>query len=410
MVDITARQRLKLLAGAAAFMTSACGGGAGSSNPAALTSSTPPITPTPAPPPPPPATPTPEPSGFTLTDGMLRDAFRNNFSVGAAMTANKINDGDLSAALAQSQFNAVTPEYELKPDQIAPTEGVYNFGPADRVVDWALENNMTVRGHALVWHEATPAYFYEGTPAQIRVRLENYITTVMEHFAGRISVWDVVNEATSVDIYNGDNGVGPDRDTGWFQAVGSADYIDWAFNAARAADPSAQLFLSDYETENPFKMNWTMEIVRRLLDRGVPIDGVGHQFHLQLTTDASDALAAIDIVANEFAGLINHVTELDVSCYQDPGSCWESETNCQPDLGATAPEDLLATQARLLRDLFNGLSTRSSVESVNLWGVRDSDSWLNFAPTERTNYPLLFDRDGVAKPAFQAIVDQNYEI
>ena len=389
-------------------MTSGCGGGSSSSAPVSLFSLTPPITPTPTPPPTTP--PPPVSSGFTLTDGMLRDTFSNNFSIGTAVTANQINANNLSSMIARSQFNVVTPEYELKPDQIAPTEGVYNFAPADRVVDWALENNMTVRGHALVWHEATPAYFYEGTPAQIRARLENYITTVMEHFAGRITVWDVVNEATSVDIFNGDNGVGPDRDTGWFQAVGNADYIDWAFNAARAADPSAQLFLSDYETENPFKMNWTMEIVRRLLDRGVPIDGVGHQFHLQLNTEVSDALAAIDMVANEFAGLINHVTELDVSCYQDPGSCWESETNCQADFGATVPEDLLATQAKLLRDLFNGLITRSSVESVSLWGVRDSDSWLNFAPTERTNYPLLFDRDGVAKPVFKAIVDQSYDI
>jgi len=266
---------------------------------------------------------------------MLRDSFRNNFSVGTAVTANQINANDLSATLAQSQFNVITPEYELKADQIAPTEGVYNFGPADRVVDWALSNNMTVRGHALVWHEATPAYFYEGTNAQIRARLENYITTVMEHFAGRITVWDVVNEATSVDIFNGNDGVGPDRNTEWFQAVGSADYIDWAFNAARAVDPNVQLFLSDYETENPFKMNWTMEIVRRLLDRGIPIDGVGHQFHLQLDTEASGALAAIDTVDAEFAGLINHVTELDVNFYNDPGTCWQNGTNCRPDLGAT---------------------------------------------------------------------------
>ena len=405
MVDITARQRLKLLAGAAGLMVSGCGGSSNSSavSPPASTTPPAPVTPPPAPTPPP-------DTGFTLTDGLLRDSFRNNFTIGTAITANQINANDLSARLAQTQFNVVTPEYELKPDQIAPTEGVYNFGPADRIVDWALENNMTVRGHALVWHEATPAYFFEGTPAQIRARLETYIATVMEHFAGRITVWDVVNEATSVDIYNGDDGIGPDRRSEWFEAVGSADYIDWAFNAARAADPNAQLFLSDYETENAFKMNWTMEIVRRLQARGVPIDGVGHQFHLQLDTEPAAALAAIDSVANEFAGLINHVTELDVSFYQDPGTCWESGVNCDPDLGATAPADMLATQATLMRSLFDGLATRSTVESVNVWGVRDSDSWLNFSPAERTNYPLLFDRDGEAKPALRAITDRNYDI
>ena len=406
MVDITARQRLKLLAGAAALMTSACGGSSASA-PIAPAADVPPPN---VPPPAPPVDPTPPSTGFTLSDGLLRDTFRNNFSMGAAINANQINANNLSVSLAQSQFNVITPEYELKPDQIAPTEGVYNFGPADRIVDWALANNLTVRGHALVWHEATPAYFYEGSPAQIRARLENYIATVMEHFAGRITVWDVVNEVTSVDIFNGSDGIGPDRDTEWFQAVGNADYIDWAFNAARAADPNALLMLSDYETENPFKMNWTMEIVRRLLNRGVPIGGVGHQFHLQLDTPASSALTAIDTVANEFAGLVNHVTELDVNFYQDPGTCWQSATNCQADIGATPPPEMLATQASLLRELFTGLTQRSTVESVNVWGVRDNDSWLNFSPIARTNHPLLFDRAGEPKPAFRAIVDPNYEI
>jgi endo-1,4-beta-xylanase len=379
-------------------MASACGG----------SSRTAPVTPSSNTPPPPVTT--PPTSDFTLSEGLLRDSFRNNFSMGTAVTAVQIDSGDISARLAREQFNVVTPEYELKPDQIAPSEGVFNFGPADRVVNWALENNMTVTGHALLWHEATPDYFYEGTPAQIRARLENYITTVMQYFEGRITVWDVVNEVTSVDIFNGDDGVGPDRRSRWFEATGGADYIDWAFLAARAADPNAQLFLSDYETENPFKMNWTMEIVRRLLQRGIPIDGVGHQFHLQLDTEASTALAAIDAVTNEFAGLVNHVTELDVNFYQNSGQCWQTGTGCQPDIGPTPPAASLAAQARLLRDLFNGLVNRSTVESVNVWGVRDNDSWLNFAPITRTNYPLLLDRAGEAKPAFRAIIDQNYVI
>jgi endo-1,4-beta-xylanase len=42
---------------------------------------------------------------------------------------------------------------------------------------------------------------------------------------------------------------------------------------------------------------------------------------------------------------------------------------------------------------------------VTLWGVRDSDSWLNNWPVRgRTSYPLLFDRDGKPKPAFYAVI------
>ncbi len=286
----------------------------------------------------------------------------------------------------------------------------YNFDGADRVIDWALENNMSVRGHALLWHEATPDYFLQGSRDDIRARLETYINTVVTHFKDRIKVWDVANEVTSTDIYNGNNGVGPDRRTAWFDAVGNGDYLDWAFLAARAADPAAQLFLSDYNTENPIKQDWLVEILRRFRTRNIPIDGVGHQFHLRLNTPADAAISAIEAVDNEFAGLINHITELDVSFYQDPGSCYETGTNCQADLGPTPPADLLADQARLLRDIFNQLVTKPSVESVTFWGVRDGDSWLNTNPAERYNYPLLFNREGEPKPAFHAITDPSYQI
>jgi len=398
MVGFTARDRLKLLGGASSFLLTACGGGGGSSASSSAVSTTPP-------PPPPPATST---SG--IVDGLLRDTFRNNFSIGAALSSPQSDTNDISAQIAAAQFNVITPEYELKMDQIAPTEGVYNFAGADRIVDWALENNMEVRGHALLWHEATPDYFLQGSRTEIRARLEDYITTVMDHFRGRVRVWDVVNEAISVDIFAGDQGIGPDRPTPWFEAVGNADYIDWAFQAARAADPDALLFLSDYETENPIKRAWMVEIVQRLQNRGVPIDGVGHQFHLRLDTPISETMAAIDAVDNLFAGLINHVTELDTTFYQDPGSCFETGTNCAADLGPNPPPALLAQQAQLMRDLFNGLALKPSVESVNFWGVLDGDSWLNGNPAIRSNHPLLFDRNGDAKPAFLAITDQNYVI
>ncbi len=402
MVEFTARDRLRLMLGGSAMVLGACGGGSeppaggvfmggGGSSP---------------PPPPPP----PPPGGNGLTSGLLRDTFRNNFTLGSAMANPRISDNDLSAQIAIEQYSSITPEYELKPEIIQPQPGVYDFDLGDRVVDWALENGMEVRGHALVWHESMPVHFAQGTRNEIRQRLEDYISTVVDHFRGRIAVWDVVNEAVSIDIFNGNNGIGPDRMTEWYNAVGNADYIDWAFHAARAADPNALLFLSDYETEDPIKRGYLVEILRRLNSRGVPIDGVGHQFHLNLDTDPADALAAIDAVDNEFLGLINHATEIDVSFYRDPGSCWESGTNCIADIGTTPPADMLATQAQILRNLFDGLVLRSSVESASFWGVRDGDSWLNDVPAVRNNYPLLFDRAGEPKPAFHAITDPNYTI
>lgn len=340
----------------------------------------------------------------------MRDTFANNFKMGAALNSFQIDRGEMSVDIARSQFNSITPEFQLKMDVLAPTEGVFDFTGADQLVDWAIANGMDVRGHALVWHEATPAYFLEGTREEIRARLEAYITAVVSHFKGRITVWDVVNETTSVDIFSGDNGIGPDRRTAWFDAVGNADYIDWAFLAARAADPDALLFYNDYETENPIKQAWVLEIVQRLKSRNIPIDGVGHQMHLVPDSVIAEALGAIDAVDNQFMGLINHVTELDLSSYQNPGSCWVSQTNCQPDIGPVPPAELLTDHAQKMRELFNGLKARSSVTSVTTWGVIDKDNWLNFTPVERYNYPLLFGNDGEPKPAAFAITDDNYVI
>jgi endo-1,4-beta-xylanase len=407
MVKITARDRLKLLGGAGAFVLSGCGGGGSSpSRRAVIPPLAPPVSNTPPPVPDPTPVPTPEP----IVTGQLRDYYRNQFPVGVAIRSNQITSGSRSAAIAVDQFSSVTPEYELKLDQIAPTAGTLNFDAADRIVDWALANNMTVRGHTLLWHLTTPDYFLAGTPTEIRQRLDDYIGAVVTHFRGRIAIWDVVNEVVSDDIYSGAQGIGPDRRSNWYTATGGADYIDWAFRAARAADPSALLFLNEYETEITLKGGWLLDILRRLVSNGTPIDGVGHQFHLNLRANAADALTAIDMVDNAFLGLINHVTEVDTNFYQDPGTCWESQTNCQPDIGLTPPTADLATQAQLLRDLMTGLAARPSVKNVSFWGVTDRDSWLNTTPVTRSNHPLLFDRAGEPKPAFYAITDPDYVI
>jgi len=366
MLKFTARDRLKLLVGASALLLASCGGGSSSSEPAPEVV----VPPTPV------VQPTAE--GPVLTDGLFKNTFQNDFKIGAALSSYQINNADQNGILAEAQFNSVTPSFQLKADIIAPTEGVFDFEQADILVDWAIANGMEVRGHALVWHESTPDYFYEGTPAEVRARLETYVTTVVEHFKGRITTWDVVNEVVSTDIFRGDGmGVGPDRRSGWYEAAGGADYIDWAFHAARAADPDALLFINEYSTENAIKGPWLLEILQRLQDRGVPIDGVGHQYHLYLGADSQEVLSAIDAVDNQFMGLINHVTELDVDFYNDPGSCWDRMVNCDPDLGSVPPADLLAIQAELLRDVFAGLRQRSSVTSVTTWGVTDNESWLN---------------------------------
>lgn len=391
MPNFTARDRLKLLAGGGAALLSACGGGGGSSTPTPVVV-IPPVTPPPV-------------SDFIPSVGQFKNAFAGNFEIGSAIQVNQIGDDAPDSQILKDQFNSITAEYQMKPDIIAPTSDTFDWTAPDALIGFAEENNMVVRGHALLWHLSTPDYFLQGTPAEVRTRLENYVTEVVSRYRGRVFAWDVVNEVITDD----DSASDPYRRSAWWDASGgNADYIDWAFNAARAADPDCLLFINEYNTRFSGKRGRLIEVVRDLATRGIPVDGVGHQMHLNVDTQASAALAAIDAFDQEFMGLKQHITELDVSLYSDPASCFSDQTGCQADYGADIPASVLSRQAELYRALFVGFLERASVKSVSMWGVSDAQSWLNDYPVTRTNAPLLWDQDRVAKSALQAILDSNF--
>ena len=348
------------------------------------------------------------------------------FPVGAAIEPSSTTNAD--SALLIKHFSSITAENVMKPDTIwpsipgtAPAQPAVtpNFGPADALVAFAAANNMQVRGHTLLWHQTVPTWMIVGdlsNAANYRVALQQhlrtYITAVMNHFPN-VYAWDVVNEVSS-DTPNDPN---PYRTTSiWYQAYANGglagkDYVVDAFRIAvdvRAAmgKPAIKLMLNDYNTEIPGKRANIIKIIQDIQAAGVPIDGVGHQFHLSLGADVTEVTNAL--VAVENLGLINHVTELDVSIYADPGSCFSQRAipPCLADLGANPPQTVLTQQATLYRALFTAFN-RASVQSITFWGVADNHTWLNSFPVTRTNRPLLFDTAGNPKWAFWTIVDAS---
>ncbi|MES1201157.1 MAG: endo-1,4-beta-xylanase [Pseudomonadota bacterium] len=377
--DITARGRLRMLAAGLAALTTACGGGGGGG----YGGSSPPPPPLPPPPPPPPPPPTTK----------LKDAYAGKFLCGAAVQSGQLTDASVTDVL-KAHFNSMTAEYEMKADIIGPSEGVYNFTPGDQLATFCQNNSINLRGHALVWHQTSPSWFFAGgDPATIRARLETYITAVVTHFKGKVYAWDVVNEVAS-------DGADPvyRQDSPWYQALGP-DYIEYAFRAARAADPNVKLFYNDYSSESSSKRTRILAIIDDLISKGVPIDGFGHQCHINLNTTAASIETAVNTI--EARSLINHITELDIDVYASSSS---------PDYGANIPASVLHDQAVLYRALYQMFAMHTSIQAVTTWGVHDGQSWLNTFPVTRTNYPLLFDRNKQPKTALYAVVDPNYTI
>lgn len=400
----------------AAFFLASCGGGGGGGS----GTSTPPP---PANNPPnnnPPAPTLPDPATAPALKTVIAGRFGVvDFPVGAAIEPSSTTGAD--ATLLAKHMSSLTAENAMKPDAIASNgPDALDFSRADQIVAFANANGMRVRGHTLVWHQTAPSWFFAGDRsdpaayrAAVRQRLHDYIFAVIAHFPD-VYAWDVVNEVAS-DTPNDPN---PYRtNSPWYDAysVGGdgKDYVLDAFLFATQARESLnltsadmKLMINDYSTESPGKLANVLAIVQDVMNAGTgaDINGVGHQFHLQRGADVAQITAALAAVENLSSTLENHVTELDVSIYQDPGSCFSTRTNCAADYGANPPQSALSQQATLYRQLFAAFN-RPSVTSITTWGIADNHTWLNSFPVNRTNRPLLFDTNRNPKWAFWAVVD-----
>ncbi|MFB4290193.1 endo-1,4-beta-xylanase [Nonomuraea sp. ATR24] len=294
------------------------------------------------------------------------------------------------AKLLTRHFSGLTPGNDLKWDALQPAEGQFAFAQADALVDFAAARGMTVRGHTLAWHSQTPAWVFEGADkATLLARLETHVRTVVGRYKGRIAAWDVVNEVVDE---NRPDGL---RRSPWFEIAG-LDFIRTAFRVARETDPDAKLFINDYNTEFPRKREALYDLVKRLRAEGVPIDGVGHQLHLNIEQPPA---SHVEDTIERFAGLgvDQHVTELDVSVYTDFVSSYDP-----------IPPELLVAQGHRYKELFDVFRRQAGrLGSVTIWGKSDDVSWLRSFPITRPNAPLPFDDDLQAKPAYWGIADPS---
>jgi len=341
----------------------------------------------------------------------LKDTFRGAFVVGAAMNTDQITGKDAQGdAIITQQFNSISPENVMKWAVIHPRPDAYDFTLADKYVEFGLKNHMFIVGHNLCWHSQTPDWVFKdekGNPLTrdaLLQRLHDHITTVVGRYKGKIDSWDVVNEALNED--------GTLRQSLWLKIIGE-DYIVKAFQFAHDADPAAQLNYNDYNLETPAKRKGAIALVKKLQGAGVPIAVVGNQGHLHLDgPSAPDEEATVTDLAA--AGVKVAITELDIDVLP---SAWGHTADVSVKVDDTAkpnlnpyphglPDDVQQALTKRYADLFAVYwKHRDVVARVTLWGVTDEQSWLNNWPVRgRTSYPLLFDRNGQPKPAFQAVL------
>ncbi|AQQ66826.1 1,4-beta-xylanase [Microbulbifer agarilyticus] len=341
----------------------------------------------------------------------LRDLFASDFRVGTALSNRSLSGSSPElVSLVQKEFSAITAENAMKWELLRPTLTEWDWQKADRLVQTGEAAGMQVIGHVLVWHSQVPdAVFRDASGAPLTAsatlaRMSEHIQHVMDRYKGRVQVWDVVNEA--VDEGN------VWRKSHWHTLTDGA-YFPRAFEVAHEADPAAHLLYNDYSMHIPEKRDFILQQLTRFRRQGVPIHGVGMQAHVHLE-DPSIAELERSIQAYARAGLRVHITELDVDvlpkAYEYMGAEISKSFAYSDALNPFAdglPQKVADQLARRYEQLFRlFLKYRDDIERVSMWGTVDGESWKNDWPVRgRTNYPLLFNRDGERKSAYHAVAN-----
>jgi len=371
------------------------------------------------------------------------------FLVGTAVPGARTGSGAANALNVNSpqhkllkHFEVLVAENEMKPYAIMPasmpsglpstwTVSNYNWTDSDALVNYAKANGKKIRGHVLIWHDQTPAWFFNGsgvdgraTKQQLYDRMEAHIRIVFQKYGGDIEWWDVCNEVVDHDITTNGGARANSMYTRIMEDSGLTgidryEYVENAFKWARHyADDNGgtnvKLYLTDFGIERRFpnttrsKVDVFKELVEYLIEKEAPIDGIGFQGHFRLYDHPPaeiggwiDTFAAME--RKDSKKLTVQVCELDISIFS--GAKGEgSDAKMSNNVLALR----LTDQADTYREFFDMFKTKHAagkLDMVLIWGLADGHSWLNEHPVKgRTDYPLLFNRNYKGKEAYKLLV------
>ena len=326
----------------------------------------------------------------------LKDAYKDYFMIGVAVNNRNVTD-EAQMALIKREFNSITAENAMKPQPTEPNYGEFNWEDADRIANFCRQNGIKLRGHTLMWHSQVGRWMYSDADGnllpkeQFYANMKHHIEAVVNRYKDVVYAWDVVNEAVADSPVRA--GQSPMRQSPMFQIAGE-EFIYKAFEYAHEADPDALLFYNDYNDSEPGKSQRIYELVKRMKDAGVPVDGIGMQGHYNIYGPTAEE---VDAAISKYKTVVNHIhiTELDIRVNEDQGG------GLRFNRGQAAP--IASWQATLQTDqyvnLFKVLRKHADVvDCVTFWNLGDRDSWLGAA-----NSPLLFDSEYRPKQAYNAV-------
>ncbi len=275
---------------------------------------------------------------------------------------------------------------DLEPEsgKVRFTEGspyIWRRPPPDRAVAFGKKHGLTLKGHPLVWHNgAHNPKWMPKDPEELKKRYLKRFREIAERYAKDIPIWDGVNESMvcskDFPLYSEDRT--------------HPAYVPWAFTEEQKLfRPENLLMINDVTTFNwpANDSNRYYQQCRKLVEDGVPIEGIGFQFHFfsrksldgYLNGDRCDPNTLLDTY-EMFAkfGLPLWVTEITIG---------------------SAGEDGPAIQGRVARDIYRLWFSAPKMAGITWWNLGDGTAYGN----EGVAGGGLADEDFSPKPAYQAL-------
>lgn len=256
-----------------------------------------------------------------------------------------------------------------------PARDIWRRPPEDRFIPWSAKNNITLKGHPLLWHAYNPAWLPKNAD-ELRELYKKRFGEIAGRFGSRISIWDGVNESlvcsTNYPLYTKDRA-----------------YVAWAFGEESKVFPAAcSLLINDVTTFNfaPASDRF-FDQVKALLAGGANIKGIGFQYHYFrraaldgfLKSPQSDPAKLLDVYEKFGAfDLPLYITEITIPSAGDGGD---------------------ALQAEVVRDHYRLWFAAPKMAGITWWNLGDGTA----VKGENEAKGGLMDGDLKPKPAYRAL-------
>jgi endo-1,4-beta-xylanase len=331
----------------------------------------------------------------------LRDlADARGIAIGGALRPEPLSSETTYQDIAKREFNFLSPEGNFLIPATHVEQDPFNvrqdLGELDSQINFALQNGAQVQAFHLVWYaDSIWSRWLNNVPVEQRWYLiQERIHQLMTRYKGKVASYNVVNEAFDEQgkVREGPFYFNNTLENNWLSDLGGG-YIEYSFREARKVDPTAKLFYNDYglETDGP-KWDAVLAMVKDFKARGVPIDGVGFQTHLNLQYGVPDpAILASHFRELQKLGVEVRITEFDLGIANASGT----------------EQERLAQQAAYYKSFLNVCLAAPNCTAFHMWGFTDKHSWITSPDWGQTpaNKPLIFDTNYQKKPSYYSLRD-----